>query len=144
MILKYIKLILLVSFFSFTTKNDNYQATCISIDTNGFVELQLANNYKGIKYSENQSKKDAIHCLLFSSVKGSSCNQTLLLDTEIELANFKKIEKTFFSKNGIWKTFVKSTVATTNKGTYNVFIAKNDLRKYLESKQIITPLNNGF
>jgi hypothetical protein len=66
------------------------------------------------------------------------------LKQSADLENFKKIESNFFSKNGVWKTFVRNASNEQNTIGFEVMIGKDQLRKYLEEKQIIKSLNNGF
>ena len=75
------------------------------------------------------------------NLMGSNFNR-LFKDDEIE--NFKKIESNFFSKNGVWKTFVRTASNEQNTTGFEVMVNKDQLRKYFEDKKLIKSLNNGF
>ncbi|MCF8374403.1 MAG: hypothetical protein K9H64_22470 [Bacteroidales bacterium] len=140
---------------SFTANNKSYQTECVSIETDGYVTIKIWDTKKGSKYKSEQAQKDAIHAILYSGISGGNgCpTQTPLLNTLHEQENFSHIENNFFSKNGKWKDFTKSSkVETTlpqsisekNWKVYQVSVSKNELRKYLEERKIIKSLNEGF
>jgi hypothetical protein len=68
----------------------------------------------------------------------------LINPLEYQIENFKKIESNFFSNKGIWKTFIRNATNEQNTTGFEIMINKDQLRKYLEEKQIIKSLNNGF
>jgi hypothetical protein len=139
---------------SLTSINSNYQITCISVN-NSQVTLQIWNPQLGSKYRNDQASKDAIHALLFSGHLGNNnCeNQAPLLKSQAEIAEFKKIQRAFFSKKGDWLIFTRnSSLLNIHSNTdiksgwkvYKIIIAKDELRKYLEKQKIINSLNHGF
>lgn len=141
--------------FSFTSNNRNYQTECISIETDGYLVLKIWKTKKGEKYKPEQARKDAINAILYSGISGVNGCQTQpsLLSNNDEITKFKNIKKDFFRRNGTWTTFTRNsttetTVPTTitdkNWKVYQVSIAKNKLRKFLEDKKIINALNTGF
>jgi hypothetical protein len=75
----------------------------------------------------------------------------LIKDLEA-INSFKAIQKKFFSKNGDWKMFISNSEEFTlninqsdkEPKKYKVLVLKSELRKYLENKNVIKPLNNGF
>ncbi len=77
--------------------------------------------------------------------------QKPILKETSDIDNFKKIEKKFFSKNGIWKNYIRNSIDSNNskpEGTkdndYYIMVNKDGLKKYLEEQKIIKSLNTGF
>ena len=149
--------VIIITFFlfSFTLKNNTYQTECVSIETNGYITLKIWDSKKGFKYNPEQAKKDAVHAMLYAGIAGTNgcTTQRAILSNAETIDQFKKIEKDFFSKNGEWQRFTRSsdtettlpeTIGAKNWKVYQVSVAKDALRKYLEEKQIIKSLNNGF
>ena len=141
--------------FSFATNNLSYQTECISMEMDGYITLKIWDTKKGVNYTSEQSRKDAIHAILYSGIAGIKGCTTLspLLSKMEAQENFKNIEKSFFSKKGKWTMFTRSSeIETTlpenlgikNWKVYQVSVSKNELRKYLEEQKIIKSLNNGF
>ena len=152
-----IAVILISSFtlFSFASNRKSYQTECISMEMDGYITLKIWDSKKGVKYTSEQSRKDAIHAILYSGIAGSKGCTTLspLLSRMGAQENFKNIEKSFFSKKGKWTMFTRSSeIETTlpenlgikNWKVYQVSVSKNELRKHLEEQKIIKALNNGF
>jgi hypothetical protein len=141
--------------FSFATNNLSYQTECISMEMDGYITLKIWDTKKGVNYTSEQSRKDAIHAILYSGIAGiKGCTTQAPLLNKIEAQeNFKNIEKSFFSIKGKWTMFTRnSEIETTlpenlglkNWKVYQVSVSKNELRKYLEEQKIIKSLNNGF
>lgn len=142
--------------FSFTpAKSTTYQIECVDIETDGYITIKIWDTKKGIRYKPEQARKDAIHAILHSGVSGNnSCStQPPILNKIYEQEKFKKIEKDFFSGDGKWSIFTRSSTTETtlpanlrinNWKAYQISISKNELRKYLEELKIIKPLNSGF
>ena len=97
-----IAVILISSFtlFSFASNRKSYQTECISMEMDGYITLKIWDSKKGVKYTSEQSRKDAIHAILYSGIAGSKGCTTLspLLSKMEAQENFKNIEKSFFSK----------------------------------------------
>jgi hypothetical protein len=145
----------LIALASFTSNKRTYQTECISIQSDGSVAFKIWDTKKGDKYTPEQSRKDALHAILYSGIiGGAGCStQPPILDETEEQENFKTIEKSFFSKTGKWSMFTRnsstqttlpSSIGDENWKVYQVSVSKNELRKYLEEQKIIKPLNNGF
>jgi hypothetical protein len=141
--------------FSFASNNLSYQTECVSIEMDGYITLKIWDTKKGVNYTSEQSRKDAIHAILYSGIAGiKGCTTQAPLLNKIEAQeNFKNIEKSFFSIKGKWTMFTRnSEIETTlpenlglkNWKVYQVSVSKNELRKYLEEQKIIKSLNNGF
>lgn len=140
---------------SFSMVKKTYQTECVTLETDGFVTIKIWDPEKGAKYKLEQARKDAINAILFSGVAaGNNCfTQQPILDKPEEHEKFKNIEKSFFSKNGKWLLYTRSSsiettipeiTGTKNWKIYQVSISKNKLRKYLEEEKVITALNKGF
>lgn len=153
----YVLITLVTSFtlLSFSKSNRYYQVECMSIETDGYITIKIWHTKKGAKYKPEQARKDALHAILYSGIAGgASCStQIPILNKVEEQENFRSIEKSFFSKGGKWSLYTRSAVTETtlpanigvnNWKVYQVSISKNELRKYLEEKKIITSLTNGF
>jgi hypothetical protein len=141
---------------SFVFKNNiNSQIEGVSVENGGYCTIKIWDTKNGEKYMLDQARKDAIYAILFSGIAESKTfpNQPPILNKAEDQINFKKIENTFFSENGKWSMFTNSSsiettlpanLSTKNWRVYQVSVAKNALRKYLEEQKIIKSLNNGF
>lgn len=153
---KIIIVVLSSTLFAFALKNNRgYQTECVTIETDGYATFKIWDTNIGAKYSQEESRKDAVHAILFSGISGSKgcATQPPILNKTVEQENFKTIEKSFFSKKGKWIIFTRSAAPETtlpanlgvkNWKVYQVSVSKNELRKYLEEQKIIKSLNNGF
>ena len=101
----------ILSQFSFTNNNRTYQNECVSTDMDGYIILKVWDTKKGVKYTSEQARKDAIHAILFSGVSGgNSCTtQPPILNQSEDQKKFKSIAKEFFSKKGKWTNFSRSS-----------------------------------
>ena len=144
-----------LGFISFTKINYSYQTECVTIENDGYVTIKIWDTKKGDNYKPEQARKDAIHAILYSGIaQGIGCpTQKPILNKTEEQENFKKIEKSFFAKNGKWSIFTRSSTTETtlpinlgvkNWKVYQVSVSKNELRNYLEEQKIINRLNTGF
>lgn len=155
---KYFLLIIItisILFLAFNKSSNTYQTECVSIETNGYITIKIWDTKLGKSYKPEQARKDAIHAILFSGISGTEgcIAQNALLNNSDAKERFKKIEKDFFSKNGEWQNYTRSSDTETtipesigekHWKVYHVIIAKDALRKNLEEKQIMKSLNSGF
>ncbi|MBL0308819.1 MAG: hypothetical protein IPP77_03800 [Bacteroidetes bacterium] len=158
-----LRFLLALCLLSFAPSKRSYQTECVSLATEGYVTLKIWDIQKGNSYQQEQARKDAIDALLFSGIAGNNgcTTQKPILSSATEIEQFQKIEKDFFSKNGVWanytresntETTVPSSIGDKNWKVYRVSVAKNLLRKYLEEgkiiaaeeKVIIKSLKTGF
>ena len=138
-------LLILLLFVNCTAKKELYQINCVSIENEGYVKLKITNLIKPLEYQIESASKDAIKAILYSGYTSTQRQtQKPLLRQPTDIENFKKIESNFFSNKGVWKTFVRTDSNEQNKSGFEVMVSKDQLRKYLEEKQIIKSLNNGF
>ena len=147
--------VLLIALMSFNKSSTTYQTKCVSIHTDVYITIKIWDTKAGKSYKPEQSRKDAVHALLFSGISGSkgcTTQEPLLKKTE-DIENFQKIEKAFFSKNGKWVLYTRSSSTETtlpegigekNWKVYQVAVSKDALKKYLEDQKIIKSLNTGF
>lgn len=151
----YLAIISTLIFSSCSTKKIAIQTECFSIQTSGYVTVSIWNASKGSSYKLTNARKDAVRSLLFSGLSGSENCQTQpkILKSISEEENFSKIQKDFFSNGGDWSKFTRSSslndpspksIENPNWKVYNIEIAKQDLRLYLEKKEVIKSLSNGF
>ena len=151
----FIILIFSIGFLSAARTQSSYQYECVSVGNDGYVKIKIWNPQKGSNYKFDQSRKDAIYAVLFSGIPSNNgcILQKPLLQKQDEQERFKKLEKEFFKTNGIWTKFTNSALTESaipeNLGSKNwkvfqVSIAKDLLRKYLEENNIVKPLNEGF
>lgn len=151
----YLAIISTLIFSSCSTKKNAIQTECFSIQTSGYVTVSIWNPTKGSSYKLTNARKDAVRSLLFSGLSGSKNCQTQpkILRSISEEENFSKIQKDFFSNGGDWSKFTRSSslndlstksIENPNWKVYNIEIAKQDLRLYLEKKEVIKSLSNGF
>jgi len=151
-ILKFAVLFSIINFSSCFAQKFNCQYECQRIN-DGSIELVLWSTKKSNKYTLQQAQKDALMAVIKTSISSKNCqNQPPLIKDEESISSFKSIQKKFFSKNGDWKMFVSNSEEITSNlnqsenqpKKYKVFVLKSELRKYLESKNVTKPLNNGF
>jgi hypothetical protein len=135
----------MICFANCSTKKELYQINCVSIENEGYVKLKITNLINPLEYQMESANKDAIKAILYSGYTSTQCQtQKPLLRQTTDIENFKKIESNFFSNKGIWKTFIRNATNEQNTTGFEIMINKDQLRKYLEEKQIIKSLNNGF
>ncbi len=133
----------------------NYQTQCVRVETDGYATIKIWDTKKGVKYLPEQARKDAIHAILYAGIagtKGCLSQESILIKSE-EIEKFEAIEKEFFSANGTWAQFTRSSATKTalpenlgakNWKVYQISVSKDALKKYLEEKSIIKSLNSGF
>ena len=147
--------VVLITLMSYSKNSTTYQTECVSIQTDGYITIKIWDTKAGKTYKPEQSRKDAVHALLFSGISGSKgcTTQEPLLKKSEDIENFQKVEKEFFSKNGKWVLYTRSSsIETTlpegigekNWKVYQVAISRDALKKYLEEQKIIKSLNTGF
>ena len=148
-------IVLLIFASSCSTKKIAIQTECFSIQTSGYVTVSIWNPSRGSSYKLTDARKDAVRSILYSGLSGSDNCQTQpkFLRAFDEEENFSKIQKEFFSKRGDWTKFTRSSslsgpspksIDNPNWKVYNIEIAKQDLRVYLEKRNVIKSLTNGF
>jgi hypothetical protein len=133
-------------------KKELYNIECISIENQGYVKLKVLDYKNPTKLNIENASKDAIKAVLYSGYSSTNCQtQKPLLKETADIEKFKKIEKKFFSENGIWKTFVRNSLETSNIKTdkkenkdFIIMVNKDGLRKNLEEQKVIKQLNTGF
>ena len=147
--------IISILLMSFKQSYNNYQTECVSLDIEGYISFKIWNTKSGKSYKPEQARKDAIHAILFSGIAGSNgcTTQTALVIKSEEIDKFKKIEKDFFSSKGNWAKYSRSSATEStlpinlgqkNWKVYQVSVAKDALKKYLEEKSIVKSINSGF
>jgi hypothetical protein len=140
---------------SFITNARNYQIECVSVQSEGYVTVKIWDLKKGKSYTYQQAQKDAVKSILKSGIPGiNRCSmQPPLLSNSEEQKKFKKIEKKFFSNNGKWMDFTRSSTSVTSLpeivgekrwAVYQVSVSREALRKYLVEQNIIQALNSKF
>ncbi|WP_127142122.1 hypothetical protein [Flagellimonas marinaquae] len=139
----------------FAQKKFAYQVECVSVETNGSVTIKIWNSKLGKRYDQEKARKDAVDAILKSGVPGNNgcvLQKPLLVTTE-SIQKFKKIEKAFFAKHGLWSNYTRQATSLNTLPekigkkkwkVYQVTIAMDLLRKYLKEKRIIKSLNSGF
>ena len=142
-------------FLSFKSNNNSYQTECVSLETDGYISFKIWDTKSGKSYKPEQARKDALHATLYSGIAGSNgciTQEAILIKSE-EIEKFKEIEKDFFSSNGKWAQYTRSSATETtlpvnlgekNWKVYQVSVSKDALRKYLSEKSIIKSINSGF
>ncbi len=145
-----IKLLIVIiwSGSSFSQKM-NCQYNCQRID-NGSIELIVTPTKKPTKYNLQKAQKDAIMAVLYTTISSANCqSQPPLLRNADEKRTFNKYKRKFLSKRGEWKLYVSNNEDlnsnhNTQTNSFKVTVMKASLRKHLEEKEIIKPLNTGF
>lgn len=151
----FLMLIFSIALLPFANSQSNYQYECVSVGDDGYLTIKIWNPQKGKNYKFDQARKDAVYAILFSGIPSNNgcITQKPILQKLEEQEKFINIEKEFFSSNGVWATYTRSSETGTtipeNLGkkewkVFQVSVAKNLLRKYLEEKNIVKPLNTGF
>jgi hypothetical protein len=132
-------------FFACSAKKEMYKVECYSLNNEGYVELKVSNLINPTDYQIEQASIDAIKAVLITGYSSVKCQtQKPILNTPEEKENFSKIQSSFFSKKGIWKTFVRNSNGNSIDNGFLIMINKEELRIYLENNKIIKKLNNGF
>jgi len=137
---------------SCNAQKELYNIECVSIENQGYVKLKVLDYKNSSKFNVENASKDAIKSVLYSGYSSANCQtQKPILKETSDIDNFKKIEKKFFSKNGIWKNYIRNSIDSNNskpEGTkdndYYIMVNKDGLKKYLEEQKIIKSLNTGF
>ncbi len=148
----FVKLKLLIAIMwsgsSFSQKM-NCQYNCQRIN-DGSIELIVTPTKKPTKYNLQKAQKDAIMAVLYSTISSTNCQtQPPLLGNGDEKRAFNKYKRKFLSKRGEWKLYVSNneagnSIQNTQTNSFKVTVMKAALRKHLEQKEIIKPLNTGF
>lgn len=148
----FVKLKLLIAIMwsgsSFSQKM-NCQYNCQRIN-DGSIELIVTPAKKPTKYNLQKAQKDAIMAVLYSTISSTNCQtQPPLLGNADEKRAFNKYKRKFLSKRGEWKLYVSNneagnSIQNTQTNSFKVTVMKAALRKHLEQKEIIKPLNTGF
>ena len=144
-------LFLLMSIECFTQP----QIECKGEPVNGVSTLMIWNLDKGSKYQITEAQKDALCFVIYNGLElGGNCSsQKTLLTHEDEIVKFKQIQATFFAENGDWSRFIqvitsdaKPTMAQIKRNckVYSFRLSRNELKSYLESKDVIKNLKTGF
>lgn len=110
------------------------------------VQLTVTNSQLGPKYKVELAKKDVLYAVLYTGVSGCGKVNPLLSSAE-SIEKFKKIERSYFSKNGKWSKYTRQSTANTNSGPIGQHVIAVDLpvlRKDLENLNIIKSLTNGI
>lgn len=127
----------------------NCQYNCQRIN-DGSIELILTPTKKPTKYNLKKAQKDAIMAVLYSSISSANCQtQPPLLRNAEEKKAFNSYKRKFLSKRGEWKLYVSNneagnSIQNNQTNSFKVTVMKASLRKHLEHKEIIKPLNIGF
>ncbi len=147
-----INIYLLIAMFwsgsSFSQKM-NCQYNCQRIN-DGSIELIVTPTKKPTKYNLKKAQKDAIMGVLYSSISSVNCQtQPPLLRNAEEKKAFNRYKRKFLSKRGEWKLYVSNneagnSIQKNQTNSFKVTVMKAALRKYMEEKEIIKPLNTGF
>ncbi len=141
-----------MSIISCNAQKELYNIECISIENQGYVKLKVLDYKNSSKFNVENACKDAIKAILYSGYSSINCQtQKPILKEVADIENFKKIEKKFFSKNGIWKNYIRNSIDSNNSkpagkkdNDYYIMVNKDGLKKYLEEQKIIKSLNTGF
>lgn len=140
--------IILITLMSFSKSSTTYQTECVRIQSDGHIVIKIWDTKAGNSYTLEQSKKDAVHALLFLGISANNGCTTLepLLKNSQDIANFQKFEKEFFSKDGRWllltyryayKTSLPEGISEKNWKAYQVTISIKGLKHYLKEHKII-------
>ncbi|MDA3780361.1 MAG: hypothetical protein PF487_09130 [Bacteroidales bacterium] len=142
------------------TENWRYEIQCEGTGSQGTYLIKVWSYSKLPKVAIKQSKKNAIHAIIFQGYTGGKRGCT----SQKPLANNPNVKqeheaffKTFFADGGGFMKFVSSTtdgnvasgdVLKVNDDEYKigiiVSVRKDALRKYLENAGIIKGLDSGF
>lgn len=132
-----------------------FQTQCIQQENVGSVSFHIWDRKKGTFYKVEMARKDAIRAVLLAGIgKGEQCSgMNALLRTEKERTAFEKIQANFFAKDGAWTRFTQQSIPVAafpiagqdqKLSVFQVTVAREELRKYLEELKIIQTLTTGF
>lgn len=150
------------------TEEFRYEIECAGEGTKGTYLVKVW-SYFEIKNSKNisklmpviseESKKNAVHGILFKGYSGGSGQKCRSQSPIVTAAEFERKQKkfltSFFENDGLYMKYVTASndaapnsIIKMGKKMYKVSmivsVKKDDLRKYLEENNIIRGLTSGF
>lgn len=140
------------------TENWRYELECVNVGTQGTYLVKVWSYSKKSKVAIEQSKKNAVHGVIFKGFngKGAGCTQKPLTNNPALEEEKSTFFKDFFADGGKYMKFVNVTGDGTIAGgdvirvgkEYKigvvVSVAKDALRKDLEDAGVVRSLNSGF
>ena len=137
---------------SYAQERFSFQTKCISQVSEGYITVQVVVKDVKPKKVWKTVQQNALKALLFSGFAANEpCpSQPPLLNTPEATIAFQKISRAFFKRKGPWLNYIRTGDANSGitsgapLNAYQVSIAKNELRKFLESQNILKPMNHGF
>ncbi len=142
------------------TEQSRYEIECVGTGIQGTYLIKVWSYSKNPDVAINQSKKNAVHGVIFKGFSGGSqgCTSQKPIARNTNLEQEKKtFFKEFFSDGGKYMKFVSlsadGSVAASDRLKISrkeykigvvVSVRKDELRKDLESAGIIKSLSSGF
>lgn len=134
--------------------NYRYEIECAAVGQDGTYAVNVWSYSKGKKFDPTQAGINAVHGVIFKGVSGrQGCpsQPALIRDASVRESKKDYFEK-FFAENGDCSKYVLSVSPTVErvkiKGGWKfratVQVAKDQLRRDLESAGIIRGLSSGF
>lgn len=137
---------------SYAQERFAFHTKCISQVSEGYITVQVVVKKVNPNKVWKTVQQNALKAMLFSGFSANEqCQpQPPLLHTPEASIAFQKISSAFFKRKGPWLNYIRTGEANSSitsgvrLNTYQVSIAKDELRKYLESQNILKPMNHGF
>lgn len=133
----------------------NYEMVCQGVGIQGSNLVKVYSYSKTMEGAIKQAKKDAVHGILFKGiVGGNGCSAQPPIVSAEELSNNRAFFDNFFnadyeryvnlSSDGSVSTKDRLKIGNQYKVGVTVSVNKNELRRYLESQNIIKKLGHIF
>jgi hypothetical protein len=141
------------------TKEWRYELECVGVGTQGSYLVKVWSYSKNAKVANEQSKKNAVHGIVFKGYAGSGqkCPSQRALTTQVGVEDqFESFFNKFFADGGDYMKYVSISgdgipkagdvqkVGKEYKVGIIVSVMKDALRKDLEAAGVIKGLSSGF
>jgi hypothetical protein len=141
------------------TKEWRYELECVGVGTQGSYLVKVWSYSKNAKVANEQSKKNAVHGIVFKGYAGSGqkCPSQRALTTQVGVEDqFESFFNKFFADGGDYMKYVSISgdgipkagdvqkVGKEYKVGIIVSVMKDALRKDLEAAGVVRGLSSGF
>ncbi|HIZ86674.1 MAG TPA: hypothetical protein IAC03_00725 [Candidatus Coprenecus pullistercoris] len=131
----------------------SYEVESIGVGAEGTYVLRVWSYYRTPKMPEDVAGRNAVHAVIFKGVPagGGASAQPALVTGGVPASDSLFFDSFF---TGDYRRYINSVatgsrqvIKTRRNGYrigYAVSVAKDELRKYLESQGVVKPLSSGF
>lgn len=134
------------------TQSFRYELEYIKSAGTGLANVKVWNYSKNPNIATEQTKKNAVHGVLFKGYSGAGSTQPPIVRDAAALSNHAEFFKAFFGEGGEYMRYVTSTVGSPEvtkvgkeyKIGQTIQVNTAQLRKHLEQAGVIRGLSSGF